>query len=95
MERVLQVEPRPNLVGCAAAPFNPIFEGEIWGIFNPLRFLQWRADDSAAAAGNRRGAAALGCRFEYNSSSAGAGGLDCSGYPRTAAADDRHIGFQL
>src|SRR5262249_60798818 len=52
MESVLEIKPRPHFVGSSLAPLDPIFEGEIRGIFNALGFLQRRSDNAAAAAGN-------------------------------------------
>ena len=59
VQRVFEIIARPHFVGRAAAPFDPVFEGEIRRVLDALRFLQRRADDAAAAAGDRRGAAAF------------------------------------
>jgi hypothetical protein len=88
---VLEIKPRPHFVGSSLAPLDPIFEGEIRGIFNALGFLQRRSDNAAAAAGNGGcPAAGIGllqdCCF-----SPGPSDLYGRGYSRPSAANNRDI----
>ena len=75
VQRMLEIKARPNFVGCAAAPLDPIFEGEVRRVFDALRFLQRRADNTAAAAGNRRSAAAFRRRLQHDGFAADASRL--------------------
>ena len=88
---MFEIIARPHFVGLAAAPLDPIFERHVRRVFDALGFLQRRADDAAAAAGDCRRAAAFGRAFQNERFAAGAGDFDRRGDPRAAAADDRDI----
>ncbi len=90
---MIEIIARPDFVGLAAAPLDPIFESQVGRIVDSLGFLQRRADDAAAAAGDRRRAAAFRRAFQNKRFAAGAGDFDGRRYTRAAAADDRNIGF--
>src|SRR5215475_13262685 len=94
MESVLEIKPRPHFVGSALAPLDPIFEGEIGGIFNALGFLQRRSDDAAAPAGNGGcSTAGISLLQDYRFSPR-ARHFDGRGYSRTSAANNRDINRQ-
>src|SRR5262245_47741605 len=94
MESMLEIKSRPDFVGGALAPLDPIFEGEIGGIFNALGFLQRRSDNAAAPAGNGGCSAAGISLLQDCGFPPGPRHLDGRGYSRTSPANNRDINRQ-
>ena len=91
---MFEIKARPDFIRSAAAPLDPIFEGEIGRVFDALRFLQRRANNATAAAGNGCGAATFRCGLQNNGFGTGLIGLYRRRYSRAAAANDDHVGLQ-
>src|SRR5262249_35905238 len=94
MESVLEIKSRPHFVGGALAPLDPIFEGEIGGVFNALGFLQRCSDNTAAPARNGGCSAATISLLQDCCFPPGSRNLDGRGHSRTSAANNRDINRQ-
>src|SRR4029434_3388567 len=91
MESVLEIKSRPHFVGGALSPLDPIFEGEIGGIFNALGFLQRHSDNAAAPARNSGCSAARISLLQDRCFSPGSRDLDGRRDSCTSAANNRDV----
>ena len=94
VQSVFEIEPRPHLIGGAAAPLHPIFEGHVRCVLDALGLLQRRTDDAAATAGNCGGPTAFTRLFQNDGFAARASDFDSRRNPCASPAYDHNIGLQ-
>jgi hypothetical protein len=90
---VLDIESDPNLVRRPLAEANPIVEGQIGRILDPLGPLQLGPHQAATAAGDGRRAAQRSLLLQHYHFGSRFSGLDAGRHPRAPRANDYYIGL--